>query len=103
MEHSSPEKSEKHHGFVKDDELKAKKDVVKKQILFERSYTIFKKMRAQSKVDMALMGSDKSTILYELKFGFGASYKEKITNKTSFSQIMSSRTLRGKSADVSPC
>jgi hypothetical protein len=28
------------------------------------------------------MGRDKSTILYELKFGFGASYRDKITNKS---------------------
>jgi len=36
------------------------------------------------------MGRDKSTILYELKFGFGASYRDKITNK-SLTQIISCR------------
>lgn len=82
MEHTSPEKSNKPLGCPEVDELRAKKDSLKKQIIFDRSYTLFKKMRAQSKVDMALMGRDKSTILYELKFGFGASYKEKITNKS---------------------
>jgi hypothetical protein len=31
---------------------------------------------------MTLMGKDKSTILYSLKFGYGSFYKGKITNKT---------------------
>ena len=45
------------------------------------------------------MGRDKSTILYELKFGFGASYREKITNK-SITQICRRREC---SRPETPC
>lgn len=55
--------------------------------MFDRSWNIFKKIRAQTKLNEALMGKDKNTIHYELKFGYGSSYREKITNK-SISQII---------------
>jgi hypothetical protein len=50
----------------------------KKEIMFNRSWKTFKKIQEQSRVEESLMSKSKSAIDYNVKFGFGSSYKKRV-------------------------
>ena len=54
----------------------------RRQIMFNRSYRTFKMIQEQNRLEEIIMARDKRAMEYNIKFGFGSSYKKRVLNKS---------------------